>query len=537
MTTGHRSFRRIRKLLVPLLIFLLKVDHSQGRTIGRRPEGFEALSEHLLDKSQRIQVSYKSATTSHINFPRDLDNAEYQSDRIAKEYDPAKFDPIKIKFETTSFEDTLSKSNKNTKIRGQAILDKVLPHVLALWQSTLAVYPTRGFKLPSVACGAPEFTIPETMSNVIYDTDLIVFVGAFDTLFDIKFCNSKDPALSTLAVSSPCHLDERNRPVIGYVNICLNVMEIHNGQVPPKVVESMTDVVVHELGHILGVNRIMFKYFVDAETGRPHTPQPFQTALAKCVNGQVDQIMEMPCNNTLVYHEEHISNGRGAIELRGYYEVVLPNVRQVVRNQFNCSSLSGARMENQPTSEDCIGSHFDERFFYSEFMSAIYDEGSAVFSPLTLAFLEDSGFYRVNFRNSKNSPFGLGAGCDFVLKDCIVNGTIPEYGKGYFCNERHDTNKGGPWACGPSHNYRGYCDLSTKAWPARTYFEKYVSGFNSNSTLGCWISKLLNLMRLYNMVKRVLAPQYLHMPITVHLSLWGTCAVMIFLRMHSNQSV
>ena len=130
-------------------------------------------------------------------------------------------------------------------------------------------------------------------------------------------------------------------------------------------------------------------------------------------------------------------------------------------------------MENQPTSEDCIGSHFDERFFYSEFMSAIYDEGASIFSPLTLAFLEDSGFYRANFRTSRNSPFGLGAGCAFVSGDCIVDGTVPTHGKGYFCNELGGTN--GPWSCGPSHNYRGHCDLSALAWPGRTYFEQYVS--------------------------------------------------------------
>ena len=39
-----------------------------------------------------------------------------------------------------------------------------------------------------------------------------------------------------------------------------------------------------------------------------------------------------------------------------YFEVTLPTVRQVARNQFNCQRLTGAPLENQPTNEDCFGS-------------------------------------------------------------------------------------------------------------------------------------------------------------------------------------
>lgn len=39
------------------------------------------------------------------------------------------------------------------------------------------------------------------------------------------------------------------------------------------------------------------------------------------------------------------------------------------------------------------------------------------------------------------SPFGHGAGCGFVQGDCIVDGgEVPEYGKGFFCNEGYDGN-------------------------------------------------------------------------------------------------
>jgi len=185
------------------------------------------------------------------------------------------------------------------------------------------------------------------------------------------------------------------------------------------------------------------------------------------VNDQPDVEMAMPCSNTLEYHEEEVQSGEERVN-KGYYEIVLPTVRQVARNQFNCQKLIGARLENQPTAVDCIGSHFDERFFFTEFMSAVYDDDAAYFSPLTLALLEDTGWYKVDFRHAENSPFGLGAGCEFVTGNCIVEEQVPVYGRGFFCN---DLEIGDDWSCGPSHHYKGRCDLKNYVFPKRTYFE------------------------------------------------------------------
>ena len=190
----------------------------------------------------------------------------------------------------------------------------------------------------------------------------------------------------------------------------------------------------------------------------------------QCVGGQPRKNMAIASDNTVRYKEEKVKYGIEK-EQRGYYEVVLPTVAQVARNHFNCQELDGARLENQPTSEDCLGSHFDERTWFTEFMSAVYDEDAAYFSPLTLAFLEDTGWYKSDFRHSENSPFGLGAGCKFVEKDCIVNEEVPDYSRGFFCNDKN----GQEWSCGPSHDFRGKCDLNGYSYPRRTYFEPSVS--------------------------------------------------------------
>lgn len=50
------------------------------------------------------------------------------------------------------------------------------------------------------------------------------------------------------------------------------------------------------------------------------------------------------------------------------------SVTQVARNQFNCQSLEGVMLENQPTNEfDCFGSHFDEvRYCNKNLSNAIF---------------------------------------------------------------------------------------------------------------------------------------------------------------------
>ena len=135
----------------------------------------------------------------------------------------------------------------------------------------------------------------------------------------------------------------------------------------------------------------------------------------------------MPDENTLVFSS--FNGDRHAV-------VVTPRVRTVVRNQFDCQSMIGAPLENDPTSDSCTGSHWEERFFNYDTMSATQTSRlPTALSPLTLALLEDSGWYKANYDMSDMSTFGLGAGCPFVEESCIVSDEVPDYGRGYFCAE------------------------------------------------------------------------------------------------------
>lgn len=94
-------------------------------------------------------------------------------------------------------------------------------------------------------------------------------------------------------------------------------------------------------------------------------------------------------------------------------------------------------------------------------------------SPLTLALLEDTGWYKADYSTVHISNFGYGSGCDFVNKDCIVNGTIPSYSQNAFCNTTISTTSSSSTSsitldqsmtdaiptCDPTHYQVSLCDL------------------------------------------------------------------------------
>jgi hypothetical protein len=82
-------------------------------------------------------------------------------------------------------------------------------------------------------------------------------------------------------------------------------------------------------------------------------------------------------------------------------------------------------------------------------------------TSLTLALMEDTGWYKANYSASAGvlipSAFGYGAGCAFLADDCIVDGgAVPPFGVGTFCNVTTDTSD---VRCDVTHTRAARCDL------------------------------------------------------------------------------
>lgn len=359
------------------------------------------------------------------------------------------FKPMRVTFYTAALDD-LRTSENAAKI--DFIESEILPRTAEFWSTALSVVPVSGNLLVSTAeldsriyCGDSEFTqVPaEHISTGIPNTDLLLYVSGTPSS---RFCSG-----TTLAVAVSCNFDQYDRPTAGAINVCLDQIDLReDGTASSAIIQNNVDVMIHEVAHVLGHSSNSYPFFWDSETGTPRTPRPFESTTITCVD-DVERNLVLPAENTMKFSQA--SNGQR------YAMIVTPKVQAIARNQFNCQSLEGAKLENQPTGSDsCTGDHWDERDFYIEALSGVISPTTNVLSHLTLALMEDSGWYRANYTQGRMNPWGLGAGCEFVEEPCLVvdesgQTSIADFGEGYFCLE------GSARGCSPELSHKMACSV------------------------------------------------------------------------------
>lgn len=105
------------------------------------------------------------------------------------------------------------------------------------------------------------------------------------------------------------------------------------------------------------------------------------------------------------------------MEVRGKYAKFLttPKVRELARRHFGCSSLAGVELEDVG-GKATVGKHWDKRMMYSDFMGPDIDMSDLVYSDITMAVFEDSGWYKVNYEYTTDLLWGFDEGCDFITE-------------------------------------------------------------------------------------------------------------------------
>jgi len=407
----------------------------------RRLYGAEnaAVREEISDMEERIpryQTGLPSDPDHEVPYlDHPFDKRTKQRRRLQNEtgVGEEKFKPIRIVFFTEALEEIRDETNSAeidwyTKV--------ILPQTASYWSEALSVIPVNGrLRISSTDldgfshCGDSEFTrVPNShKSNGVDSADLVLYVSASNSQ---RFCPAR-----TLAVAVPCNFDQFDRPTAGAINVCLDNIDLReDGTASEDVERDYIDVTIHEVGHVLGHSSNSYRFFWDAETGEPRTKRPFQARSVTCVDGNTRSLI-LPSEDTMQFYDR---------DGRRYASIVTPKVRAIARNQFDCQSLEGAQLENQPTRpESCAGDHWDERLFYPEALSGVIAPTANILSSLTLALMEDSGWYLANYTSSRMSPWGLGAGCSFVNEPCLQDGAsgraeVPAWGRGFFCNSANE---------------------------------------------------------------------------------------------------
>ncbi|OWZ09689.1 Leishmanolysin M8 metalloprotease [Phytophthora megakarya] len=237
----------------------------------------------------------------------------------------------------------------------------------------------------------------------VENTDFLLYVRSETT----NYCGTR-----TLAYASSCQKDQYDRPTFGMANFCPSQISTADADYESQVATAM-----HEITHALGFSAQFFPYMRYPD-GTPRTPRdangrPPTYRTGTCPNGSpIDYYVE-PSTNTVQHFTE-----RGHVVAK----MVTPNVAAFVKSHFGCDSVVGAEIEQQDDS-GCLGSHWEERIFEPEYMTPV-DSFRNVFSALTLAFFEDSGWYRANTEAAERLHFGANRGCDFATKKCLSRRTM-----------------------------------------------------------------------------------------------------------------
>ncbi|KAK7199268.1 major surface protease gp63 [Novymonas esmeraldas] len=139
--------------------------------------------------------------------------------------------------------------------------------------------------------------------------------------------------------------------------------------------------------------------------------------------------------------------------LRGKWRVPVINSPMVVaqaRAHFGCKTQTFLELEDMGSKGTKL-SHWKRRSMKDDLMAS--SNGAGIYSAMTIAAMEDTGFYKGNYSMAEPMMYGRNVGCGLVRKKCVVNGVsqIPEM----FCGSVNATEL----VCASDRLSVGHCNL------------------------------------------------------------------------------
>lgn len=172
---------------------------------------------------------------------------------------------------------------------------------------------------------------------------------------------------NTIAWATYCQVFDNNRPSVGVSNVSPKYISAD-----PQTVR----VITHELLHALG--------FI------------YDTFVAQGMASSMDL------------------RGKGLSPV-----LISPNVVAKTREQYGCTTQTYMELEDEGGSGTTY-SHWKRRSAKDELMAGI--SGVGHYTALTIAAMEDMGFYKGNYANAEPMAYGQNAGCTLATSKCVLNG-------------------------------------------------------------------------------------------------------------------
>ncbi|KAK7199199.1 major surface protease gp63 [Novymonas esmeraldas] len=159
--------------------------------------------------------------------------------------------------------------------------------------------------------------------------------------------------------------------------------------------------------------------------------------------------------------------------LRGKSDVPVimsPLVVAQARAHFGCSTQTFLELEDM-SDEDTVLSHWKRRSMKDDLMAS--SNGAGIYSAITIAAMEDMGFYKGNYAMAEPMMYGRNAGCGLLTEKCVVNG-VSQF-PGMFCGSANRTDL----VCASDRLGVGRCNVVNYDSPLPPQFQYF-----SNATLG-----------------------------------------------------
>ncbi|KAL3639226.1 hypothetical protein CASFOL_017133 [Castilleja foliolosa] len=278
-------------------------------------------------------------------------------------------------------------------------LRKALGQTAEWFKRALSVEPVKGnLRLSGYsACGQDGgVQLPrEYVEEGVADADLVLLV------------TTRPTTGNTLAWAVACERDQWGRAIAGHVNVAPR-------HLTAEAETLLSATLIHEVMHVLGFDPHAFAHFRDERKRRRI------------------QVTEQVMDDKL-----------GRMVTR----VVLPRVVMHSRHHYGAFSnnFTGLELEDGG-GRGTSGSHWEKRLLMNEIMTGSVDTRSVV-SKMTLALLEDSGWYRANYSMADRLEWGRRQGTEFVTSPCN------HWEGAYRCNSTQFSG------CTYNREAEGYCPI------------------------------------------------------------------------------
>ncbi|XP_068612190.1 ciliated left-right organizer metallopeptidase [Brachionichthys hirsutus] len=223
------------------------------------------------------------------------------------------------------------------------------------------------------------------------DTDFVLYLHVQNT----DKCRAEP---RVLAYAVHCQTDSGGRPVAGAVVICRDrLMGSTYSQ------RGAVQTVIHELLHTLGFSKHLF-----------HT-----------------------------WRECSVTHADGSGQVRIYTPSVISALQ---KHLASTNPELGAPLENLDSPPGGVSSHWESRILQGSIMAAVLGDPTTVrIDPVTLAALQDTGWYAVNTGGAQSLVWGDGEGATFGS-----TATCQENSSSFFCS-------GSGFGCHHLHLHKGQC--------------------------------------------------------------------------------